>query len=166
MPPDPPAKLAPTALDSGLRFQPPPPPQSQTASYGPVLSSNEHKYTTDVYECTTYIYSCLLKLRCVVNCQTFNLSLFNFIDIFRPPYCINSLGPMNTSTQRMFMSVQRIDIYSCLLKLRCVINCQTFNLSLFNYIDIFRPLYCINSLGSNSAVFESLHKEKHINSTR
>ena len=108
MPPDPQAKLAPTALDSGLRFQP---PQSQTASYGPVLSSNEHKYTTDVYECTTYIYSCLLKLRCVVNCQTFNLSLFN-------------------------------------------------------YIDIFRPLYCINSLGPNSAVFESLHKEKHINSTR
>ena len=73
---------------------------------------------------------------------------------------------MNTSTQWMFMSVQRIDIHSCLLKLRCVINCQTFNLSLFNYIDIFRPLYCINSLGPNSAVFESLHKEKHINSTR
>ena len=73
---------------------------------------------------------------------------------------------MNTSTQWMFMSVQRIDIHSCLLKLRCVINCQTFNLSLFNYIDIFQPLYCINLLGPNSVVFESLHKEKHINSTR
>ena len=28
--------------------------------------ANEHKYTTDIYESTTYIYSCSLKLRCVV----------------------------------------------------------------------------------------------------
>ena len=28
------------------------------------------------------------------------------------------------------------------------------------------PLYCINSLGPNFGVFESLHKEKHTNSTR
>ena len=28
--------------------------------------ANEHKYTTDVYESTTYIYSCLLKLRLYV----------------------------------------------------------------------------------------------------
>jgi hypothetical protein len=36
-----------------------------------VRHKNEHKYTTDVYESTTHIYSCLLKS----NCQTFNLSL-------------------------------------------------------------------------------------------
>jgi hypothetical protein len=40
-------------------------------------------------------------------------------------------------------------------------NCQTFNLSLF----IFH-WYCINSLGPIFWVFESLHKEKYINSTR
>jgi hypothetical protein len=33
------------------------------------------------------------------------------------------------------------------------------------YIPL-NPLYCINSLGPNFGVFESLHKEKHINSTR
>jgi hypothetical protein len=44
-------------------------------------------------------------------------------------------------------------------------NCQTLNLSLFIF-HALSPLYCINSLGPNFGVFESLHKEKHINSTR
>jgi hypothetical protein len=40
-------------------------------------------------------------------------------------------------------------------------NCQTFKPVL-----VYIPLYCINSLGPNFWVFESLHKEKYINSTR
>ena len=43
---------------------------------------------------------------------------------------------------------------------------STLNLSLL-MIPLINPLYCINSLGrSNFGVFESLHKEKHIYSTR
>jgi hypothetical protein len=49
-------------------------------------------------------------------------------------------------------------IYTCYLK------SQTLNLSLFTVP--LNPLYCISSLGPNFGVFESLHKEKHINSTR
>ena len=62
---------------------------------------NEHKYTTDVYESTTYIYSCLLKSQTV-----------------KPLTC-----PCLYSTMYKFA-------------------------------------------GSKFWVFESLHKEKHINSTR
>jgi hypothetical protein len=40
-------------------------------------------------------------------------------------------------------------------------NCQTFV-----YIPPQTSLYCINSLGPHFGVFESLHKEKHINSIR
>jgi hypothetical protein len=43
-------------------------------------------------------------------------------------------------------------------------NCQTLNFVLV-YIPL-NPLYCINSLSPNFGVFEQLHKEKHINSTR
>jgi hypothetical protein len=45
-----------------------------------------------------------------------------------------------------------------------IYNCQTLNFVLV-YIPL-NPLYCINSLSPNFGVFESLHKEKHINSTR
>jgi hypothetical protein len=67
---------------------------------------------------------------------------------------------MNTSTQRIVYE----SIYSCLLKS----NCQTFILSLILYSTIlYIPLYCILKFaGPNAGVFESLHKEKHINSTR
>jgi hypothetical protein len=62
-----------------------------------VRHKNEHKYTTDVYESTTYIYSCLLKS----NCRTFNLSLlivFHYIVystiLYIPLYCIfNNYSP-------------------------------------------------------------------------
>ena len=46
-------------------------------------------------------------------------------------------------------------------------NGQTLNFVLV-YIPLNPPgpLYCINSLSPNFGVFESLHKEKHTNSTR
>jgi hypothetical protein len=71
--------------------------------------ANEHKYTTDVYESTTYIYSCLLKLRLYVM----------YSHTVKPLAC------------------------PCL-----------YSTILYKFAE------------SKLWVFESLHKEKHINSTR
>ena len=72
--------------------------------------------------------------------------------------CKSIIMQMTTNAQRMFMSLQRIFIVVQDSKS----NRQTFNLSLF----IFHYIYCINSLGPNFGIFNSLYKVKHINSTR
>ena len=73
--------------------------------------------------------------------------------------CRSIIMQMNTSAQRLFMSLQRIFIL-------VISKVKLSNLKLVLVYIPLNPLYCINSLGPNFGVFESLHKEKHINSTR